>query len=51
MTTAWKVVTPGAIEVDGRMMFLGYRRPIPPKLERLTGFASSCRPSMPTMNF
>jgi hypothetical protein len=35
MTTAWKVVTPGAIEVDGRLMFVGYRRPIPPKPERL----------------
>ena len=36
MTTEWKMVTPGAIEVDGRLMFVGYRRPIPPKPERLT---------------
>lgn len=35
MTTAWKVITPGAIEVDGRLMFVGYRKPIPPKTERL----------------
>jgi len=35
MITAWKVITPGAIEVDGRLMFVGYRRPIPPKPERL----------------
>jgi len=35
MTTEWKVVTLGAIEADGRLMFVGYRRPIPPKPERL----------------
>jgi len=35
MTTAWKVITPGAVEVGGRLMFVGYRRPIPPKPERL----------------
>jgi hypothetical protein len=35
MITAWKVITPGAIEVDGRPMFVGYRKPIPPKPERL----------------
>jgi len=35
MTTEWKVVTPGAIEADGRLMFVGSRRPIPPKPERL----------------
>jgi len=35
MTTAWEVITPGAIEVNGRLMFVGYRRPIPPKPERL----------------
>ena len=35
MTTAWEVITPGAIMVDGRLMFVGYRRPIPPKPERL----------------
>ncbi|MBM4302109.1 MAG: hypothetical protein FJ121_11415 [Deltaproteobacteria bacterium] len=35
MTTAWKLITPGAIEVDGRLMFVGYRKPIPPKPERL----------------
>jgi len=35
MTTAWEVITPGAIEVDGRLMFVSYRKPIPPKPERL----------------
>ena len=35
MTTTWKVITPGAIEAGGRMLFVGYRRPIPPKPERL----------------
>ena len=35
MTTEWKVVTPVAIEVGGRLMFVGYTRPVPPKCERL----------------
>ena len=35
MTTAWEVITPGAIMVNGRLMFVGYRKPIPPKPERL----------------
>jgi hypothetical protein len=35
VTTAWNVVTPGAIEAGGRLMFVGYRKPIPSKPEHL----------------